>query len=73
MPASALGAMILGLPALAVAWWFLWKRHRPIFWFALAMILIGLGYLAATGATGEIGRMIAPNWTSPISQPAPRR
>ena len=70
MPAYVLGAIVLGLPALVVAWWFLWQRHQPIFWFAAAMILVGLGYLTATGATADIGRKIAPSLVAPAPQPA---
>ena len=54
------GAVILGLPLIAVAWAVLWRRQRPVFFFALALILLGLGYLAATGATDDIARRVAP-------------
>lgn len=69
MPAYVLGAIVLGLPALVVAWWFLWQRHRPIFGFAVALILVGLGYLTATGATSDIGRKLAPGLAAPAPQP----
>lgn len=65
MPASLIGAIVLGLPALVVAWWLLWRRMRPVFWFAAALILVGLGYLTASGATGDIGRRIAPGLVAP--------
>ena len=56
MTANLVGALILALPALAIALAVLWRRQRPVFWFAAAMILIGVGYLWATGAAGDLGR-----------------
>ena len=38
----------------------LWRRQRPVLWFAVALILVGLGYLMATGATDDIARSIVP-------------
>ena len=73
MPAYVLGAIVLALPALAVAWLFLWKRHMPVFWFAVALILVGVGYLTSTGASGDIGRKIAPNLVAPPVLPVPAR
>ena len=73
MPAYILGSIVLGLPALLVAWWFLWRRHRPIFWFAAVLILVGLGYLVATGAAGDIGRKFGPGLAFPMPQPVPAR
>ena len=70
MPAYILGSIILALPALAVAWLFLWKRNAPIFWFTAAMILVGIGYLTSTGATSDIGRKYAPNLIAPTTAPA---
>lgn len=60
MSASVVGSMFLAVPALVAAWLFLWRRQRPIFWCAAAMILVGTGYLAATGAAGDVGRKVAP-------------
>lgn len=60
MNANLVGSLILALPALALAFAFLWRRNRPVFWFAAAMILLGVGYLWATGAAGDIGRRWAP-------------
>ena len=54
------GAVILGLPLIVIAWAVLWRRQRPVFFFALAAILVGLGYLMATGATDDIARRVAP-------------
>ncbi len=54
MSASIIGALIAGIPAVIVAYLVLWRRSTPVFWFALALIAVGLGYLAATGATADI-------------------
>ncbi len=54
------GAVILGIPLIIVAWAVLWRRQRPVFVFALVLILVGLGYLMATGATDDIARWVAP-------------
>ena len=67
IPAKIAGAVILGVPLVAVAWAALWRRQRPVFWFALALILVALGYPMATGATDDIARGIVPE---PMVQPA---
>jgi hypothetical protein len=61
------GAVILGVPLIVLAGAALWRRQRPVFWFALALILVGLGYLMATGATDDIARRVVPD---PMLQPA---
>ncbi len=61
IPAKIAGAVILGIPLVVVAYAALWWRQRPVFWFALALILVGLGYLMATGATDDIARSIVPD------------
>jgi dipeptide/tripeptide permease len=67
IPAKIAGAIILGVPLTLVAYAALWRRQRPVFWFALALILVGLGYLMATGAADDIARSIVP---APVLQPA---
>jgi hypothetical protein len=67
IPAKIAGAIILGIPLVLVAYGALWRRQRPVFWFALALIVVGLGYLMATGATDDIARSILP---APVLQPA---
>jgi EamA domain-containing membrane protein RarD len=54
MSPTVIGAFIVGLPAVVVAILLFWRRLRPVFWFALALIVVGVGYLAATGATADI-------------------
>jgi hypothetical protein len=56
MSPSIMGALIAGIPAVIVAYLVLWRRAAPVFWFALALIIVGLGYLAATGATADIAK-----------------
>lgn len=57
------GAVILGVPLILIAWVFL-RRQRPVLWFAIAAILVGLGYLMATGATDDIARRVAPGFVA---------
>jgi hypothetical protein len=67
------GALIVGLPAVLIAYLALWRRHRQVFWFALALIIVGLGYLASSGALADIANMIlggAP-FTTPVVTPTP--
>lgn len=58
--AKLAGAVIFGVPLILVAWVLLRRQTRAVFWFAVALILVGLGYLAATGATDDIARSILP-------------
>jgi dipeptide/tripeptide permease len=67
IPAKLAGAIILGVPLIVLAWAALWRRQRSVFWFAVALILVALGYLTATGATDDIARSIMP---APALQPA---
>jgi dipeptide/tripeptide permease len=66
-----LGALIVGVPAMLIAYLALWRRQRPVFWFALALIVVGVGYLAATGATADIGSFIVNETPMPVETPAP--
>ena len=52
---TVIGALVLGVPALFIAYVSFFWRRRPIFWFVVALVLVGLGYLASTGALREIG------------------
>jgi hypothetical protein len=57
MTPQLVGAFIVGLPAVVIAALLFWRRLRAVFWFALALIVVGVGYLAATGATADIARL----------------
>ncbi len=52
------GALIVGIPAAIVAYLALWRRNRPVFWFALALLAVGLGYLDFTGALDDIADVV---------------
>lgn len=69
MTAKLAGAFILGVPLFVAAWALLWRRNRAVFWFALALIAVSLGYLMTTGATDDIARRIVPEWADPAPVP----
>lgn len=66
------GLLALGVPLLALGYLML-RRNRGVFRMYLAMILIGLGYLTATGALTDIGRTLmgAEGEVMPVQSPAP--
>jgi hypothetical protein len=41
--------VLLGVPAVVVAWMLLRRQASAVFIFAAALIVVGLGYLTATG------------------------
>ena len=51
---TIVGALILWIPAVAVAYFALWYRNRPVFWSALALVAVGLGYLDFTGSLYDV-------------------
>lgn len=55
MNATILGGLILGVPLLLVGIYFLWRKWRTVFWMYFGALLLGLGYLATTGALSDIG------------------
>jgi hypothetical protein len=59
------GALIVGFPLVIVAWLLFWRRARPVFWFALALTAVALGYLMATGATDRIAERLIPDLVGP--------
>lgn len=65
MTQKLIGAAIVAIPLIIIAWALLRRRARPVFWFATALILIGTGYLMATGATDEIAQRLVPSISSP--------
>jgi uncharacterized membrane protein len=68
---SVVGGLIVGLPAVLLALLLFWRRLRPVFWFALALIAVGLGYLASTGALSDIGNVFINETPIPVETPAP--
>lgn len=60
MTATIVGALVLGVPLVLGAAAFLWRRNRPVFWFAVALIVVSLGYLMASGAANDIGNRVIP-------------
>ncbi len=71
MTPSVVGGLIVGLPAVLLALLLFWRRLRPVFWFALALIAVGLGYLASTGALSDIGNVFINEPPIPVETPAP--
>ena len=47
-PATLMGVVMLGAVSYAIAVIALWRQPRAIKWFAIALITVGLGYLATT-------------------------
>ncbi len=70
IPAKIAGALILAIPLLLIAWVAL-RRQRAVRTFAVALILVGTGYLMATGATDDIANLVlgAPE-PAPVNAPA---
>ncbi len=58
MTSDIIGAIIVALPAVVLAIFLFWRHLRPVFWFALALIVVGVGYLVSTGATADIGHLV---------------
>jgi hypothetical protein len=52
------GGLSLGLPALLITLFILWRIGRLVALFATALFIVGVGYLAATGALDGVGRQV---------------
>lgn len=52
---SIVGATLLLLPGWLVLFLALRKQHKAIRRFGLALLVVGIGYLVATGAAASIG------------------
>ena len=70
MNADLAGAIILGVPLLVAAWVLLRQQPRAIFLFAIALLVVGMGYLVAVGATGDIARKVMPSQFPAAAKPA---
>ena len=57
--ATLIGAGVIAIPLLIVFWGLL-RKQRALWWFACALLVVGLGYLASTGALHDIGQRLAP-------------
>lgn len=51
------GILTLGLPPMIIGY-FLLRQYRMLQWFFLALLVVGLGYLAATGAVSDVGEAV---------------
>ncbi len=54
---TLLGCLVIGLPALLIAW-IAFRRERKLFLFAVALIVVGLGYLATTPTPEGIAKVV---------------
>jgi hypothetical protein len=54
MSTELAGILTLGIPPMVVGYVVL-RRNRMTQWFFLALLLVGLGYLGATGAVNDVG------------------
>ncbi len=54
---TILGCLIMGVPSVLLAW-IAFRRERQIFWFAVALIVVGLGYLATTQAPIGVAKVV---------------
>ena len=42
---TAIGALAIAIPTIFIAYVAFFWRRRPIFWFVVALLAVGLGYL----------------------------
>ena len=54
---TLLGALVMGLPCVLLAW-IAFRKERAIFWFAVALIVVGLGYLATTPTPENLAKLM---------------
>ncbi len=54
MSTELAGMLTLGIPPMIIGYVML-RRNRMLQWFFLALLLVGLGYLGATGAVSDVG------------------
>ena len=70
---QAVGILVLTLPILLVGYLLL-RRMLPVYWFLVALVLVGTGYLVVTGAATDVGRatlaMVGGGGKAPAIKPA---
>ncbi len=54
---TLLGCLIMAVPAILLAW-IAFRRERALFWFAVALIVVGLGYLATTPTPEGLAKVV---------------
>lgn len=54
---TLLGSLVMGVPSIALAW-IAFRKERAIFWFAVALIVVGLGYLATTPTPETLAKVM---------------
>ncbi len=69
IPADVFGALVIALPILIVALLAFWRRQKPVFFFVLATLIVGLGYLMVTGATTDVAKSVWPAVYDPETEP----
>ena len=53
-----IGLAVMGVAAGIFSGAVLWKQPRAIKWFAVVLILVGLGYLATTPVPTQLARVV---------------
>lgn len=56
--ATLIGLAILAVLGYATALVALWRQPRAIKWFAIALVTVGLGYLATTAVPVSVARAV---------------
>lgn len=57
-PAFLIGIVFLAIVGYGAALLALWRQPRAIKWFAIALVTVGLGYLATTKAPVSVARTV---------------
>lgn len=76
MTETHIGLIVLGVPALLIGGIIL-GRWRPVLWFYVAALIVGLGYLTTTGAVDDVGKSVIeaiaaePEDEAPAAAPEP--
>ncbi len=66
MTPQIMGLILIGVPALLIGAAVLVRRHRAVFFFFLALLAVGLGYLANTPMPADLTQAVlgSPAWLS---------